>query len=412
MSSYNNDGQAAYVVFGGPRDAGDVNLGALDDPSAPADARGYSLDGYADPILAPTGDVDGDGNPDLALGWSFDYGQEGAGGIVWGNPAATAVNLNDPAQMREIKPPADAVPGDHVGAALANLGDLNGDGMADLAVGAPGTGGGGRLGRRGGVGAQREPRAARTRPCSRRTTPPAWDGAAARDGAGASLGAADLNGDGHAAAGGRRAGGQRGLRRRPADNARPGALAGRPRVLPAPRRRPERGRPLGQPGPDRRPGRRRAARRGHGQPQANLGRPAAGMAFALPALAAPTPTPTPLPIPSPGPTSSSTPTSPTAPANGGTPPTPQTPEHVSAPLVGPARAPQSRTGLLIRGDGVRVVVTNSPPRLEGQRHRPLPGRGPRRLGAELPPRHHVGQEAGHRPPGHVAHGPARLRPGY
>ena len=134
------------MVFGGPRDAGDVNLGALDDPSAPADARGYSLDGYADPILAPAGDVDGDGNPDLALGWSFDYGQEGAGGIVWGNPAATAVNLNDPAQMREIKPPADAVPGDHVGAALANLGDLNGDGMADLAVGAPGTGGGGRPG--------------------------------------------------------------------------------------------------------------------------------------------------------------------------------------------------------------------------------------------------------------------------
>ena len=86
------------------------------------------------------GDVNGDGIPDLAVGApDSDDGSENAG-AVW----ILFMNVDDRVETwQKISMDAGRLDGsleadDHFGAALAGIGDLNNDGIPDLAVGIPG----------------------------------------------------------------------------------------------------------------------------------------------------------------------------------------------------------------------------------------------------------------------------------
>ncbi len=82
------------------------------------------------------GDLDGDGFDDLAIGVPGENSGAGLVTVVWGGTQGL-----DPASSTSISQagstPGTPEPGDRFGAALA-IGDVTGDGIADLIVGAPG----------------------------------------------------------------------------------------------------------------------------------------------------------------------------------------------------------------------------------------------------------------------------------
>ena len=79
--------------------------------------------------VAGAGDVNGDGYADVIVGWSGDLGAAliflgSASGVASGNPSTAATRL-------------DSTVGMGLGASVASAGDVNGDGYADVIVGAP-----------------------------------------------------------------------------------------------------------------------------------------------------------------------------------------------------------------------------------------------------------------------------------
>ncbi len=134
------DAGASYVVFGKadgtPVELADVEAGTggfMVAGARPGDGSGFSV--------SEAGDVDGDGTPDLVVGApSADpAGREGAGAsyVVFGKAGGQAVELAAIAAgdggfvMRGVHG------GDGSGWSVAGAGDVNGDGLADVIVGAP-----------------------------------------------------------------------------------------------------------------------------------------------------------------------------------------------------------------------------------------------------------------------------------
>jgi hypothetical protein len=116
-------------------------LGAGADLARPADF-GYEIDGASagsatGAAVAGTGDMNGDGLPEVLVGARG----SGAAFAVWGRRDATAVDLAAlEAQGQVIVDGA----GEAAGAAVAGAGDVNGDGVPDVVIGAPAAGANGR----------------------------------------------------------------------------------------------------------------------------------------------------------------------------------------------------------------------------------------------------------------------------
>jgi hypothetical protein len=136
---------SAYVVFG-RAEPGTVDLVALDQ-------AGFRIDGAAESDLAGwsvagVGDVNGDGWTDVMVGARFagNRGRAGSGSayVVFGRKTPTTVDL---ASLGQAGFRIDgAAAGDLAAGSVARAGDLNGDGRADVLVGARGADNNDRIG--------------------------------------------------------------------------------------------------------------------------------------------------------------------------------------------------------------------------------------------------------------------------
>lgn len=127
-------GGFAHLVRGSAL-VGTRGLGTVGDTTP-----GFVMSGAGDPgqRLAAVGDVDGDGLEDLAIADHDANDGTGVVHVVFGKPDDAPVDLDTLATSGMGFTITGASTGDRTGTSLAGLGDVNGDGLGDLAIGAPG----------------------------------------------------------------------------------------------------------------------------------------------------------------------------------------------------------------------------------------------------------------------------------
>jgi hypothetical protein len=132
----------SYVVFG------KADTTAIDLTAVAGAIGGFVINGQADSdssgfSVASAGDVNGDGLADLIVGA---YNSDPAAGsnagrsyVVFGKASTTAVDLASVAAGHGGFVVNGLAAGDNSGSSVASAGDVDGDGLADLIVGAPGS---------------------------------------------------------------------------------------------------------------------------------------------------------------------------------------------------------------------------------------------------------------------------------
>ncbi|CAM4220891.1 hypothetical protein G4177_09655 [Corallococcus sp. ZKHCc1 1396] len=124
----------AYLVYGGARQAPQtvVSLGAANHLKMTG-----ILGDQAGVALASPGDINGDGFRDLLIGAPNHSSATGAVYVVYGNGTPTGFPTGS-LSLATVSRYMGASGGNQAGSALVGLGDVNNDGAADFAVGAPG----------------------------------------------------------------------------------------------------------------------------------------------------------------------------------------------------------------------------------------------------------------------------------
>lgn len=131
----------AYVVFGSAA-AGDVLLADLSTEQRGFEIRGESAEDYCGAAVAPAGDLNGDGLADVILGAPGaspgDRALAGQAYVVYGRTRFSAVDLEEVGRNIGGFRLEGRLAGERFGSSVAAAGDVNGDGLADIIVGAPG----------------------------------------------------------------------------------------------------------------------------------------------------------------------------------------------------------------------------------------------------------------------------------
>jgi len=136
---------ASYVVFGGTAAiaGGNLNLSAL------TGTNGFKISGaaagdFSGFAVSNAGDVNGDGIADLIIGAYAANVSAGVSYVVFGKTGGFAADINLADLGTNLGTPgfkiAGDVGGDYSGRSVSSAGDVNGDGLDDLIIGADGNG--------------------------------------------------------------------------------------------------------------------------------------------------------------------------------------------------------------------------------------------------------------------------------
>ena len=126
-----------WVIFGKETGLTDIDLASL----TPADgfvisgAEGSDATGYS---VASAGDINGDGYDEIVIGAPYGSDDRGTAYVIYGKPAGGFTDIDlaalNPADGFAIHGAAEY---DYAGITVSGAGDINGDGFADVIIGAP-----------------------------------------------------------------------------------------------------------------------------------------------------------------------------------------------------------------------------------------------------------------------------------